>query len=74
MPTKLHFLGGGELTLPADVEQVEGLLRGNGPRVRVEVPRGDDMKVIYVNREAIAYVEELAEGDGTPWATPKRPS
>ena len=70
MPTRLHFMDGGELTLPGDVEQVEGLLRGSGPLVPVEVPRGADKRVILVNRDAVAYyVEELSEGDRTPSAT-----
>jgi hypothetical protein len=60
METKIVFVGGADVRVKHELEDVKNLLTGERNLTRFDLP-GNDNRAIFVNPVSIAYIEEVPE-------------
>ena len=60
MDTKIVFVGGADIRVKQDLEEVRNLLTGERNLTRFELP-GTEGRTIFVNPVSVAYIEEIPE-------------
>jgi hypothetical protein len=60
MDTKIVFVGGADIRVRQELEEVKNLLTGERNLTKFELP-GTEARAIFVNPVSIAYIEEVPE-------------
>jgi hypothetical protein len=60
MHTKIVFVGGADVRVKHELEEVKNRLTGERSLTRFELP-GEESRAIFVNPVSIAYIEEVSE-------------
>lgn len=60
MHTKIVFVGGADVQVKHELEEVKNRLTGERSLTKFELP-GEESRAIFVNPVSIAYIEEVSQ-------------